>query len=167
MKKSKSLLKTILVLPLVVGLVFSWLVTFPSPVFSQTASLVATVSINPLKVKVTAPSSVKVGQWFTITVEASNRGPKTIQKTVAALTTPTEITVRGKIKKLGNLGPQETKTVSWQAKANSSGIFIILAEVTGDLAGEEISATDTTQISANSTSRFSLISLFHRLIFRS
>ena len=154
------------ILALVFGLFFLWFLG-QSQALAQTASLVATVRVNPLEVEMTAPSNVVVGEWFTISISVSNRGSETIRKTTATLETLTEIVVRGKNKKLGNVEPGEIKTVSWQAKANKAGNFIILAEVTGDLAGEQISAFDTTTISVNSTSRFSLISLFRRLIFRS
>lgn len=166
MKKSKGIIKTALVLPLVVGLFFSWFFSSQSQVFAQTASLVATVRVNPLEVEVNTPPKVVVREWFTIRVSVSNRGSETIQKTTATLNTPTEIVVRGKDKKLGDLGLGETKTVSWQAKANSSGNFVILAEVTGNLAGEIISASDTTMISADLSTN-SLVTRLRRLIFRS
>lgn len=117
--------------------------------FAQTATLTATVRPNPLKVQVSAPSSVFVGEWFDITLTVTNLGTEVVKKSTATLHTPAEIVVRGKSKKLANIGPGETKTVSWQAKANSSGNFVILAEVTGNLLGEEISASDTAMISAN------------------
>ena len=166
-KRSKKIIKAVLVLPLVLGLLFFCFSSGQGPVLAQTASLVATVRINPLEIEVTAPLNVVVGEWFTVSVSVFNRGSETIWKAIATLEAPTGIVVRGKNKKLGNLEPGEIKTVFWQAKANKAGNFIILAKVTGNLVGEQISASDTTTISASSTSRFSLISLFRRLIFRS
>lgn len=167
MKRNNLLKRSWLILPLVFGLLFFWFFSGQKQVLAQTATLVATVKVNPLEIEVTTLSNVTVGQWFTITVKVSNRGSETIRKTVASLNTPTEIVVRGKNKKLGDLEPGETKIVSWQAKANSSGNFVILAEVTGTLAGEQISTSDTAMISANFITSRSLVSLFRRFIFGS
>lgn len=129
--------------------------------FAQTATLTATVRPNPLIVEIIAPSNVTVGQWFDINVQVTNLGAETIRQTVANLNTPTEIAVRGKNKKLGNLEGGETKMVTWKAKANTSGDFIIQAEATGELVGEQISATDSIIISATSSlARFWLRTIF-------
>lgn len=128
--------------------------------FAQTATLTATVRLNPLKVKVIAPSSVAVGQWFEIKASISNLGSEMITKTVAVITASSGLAIKGKKKHIGNLGQGETIVV-WQAKANSSGNFVVQVEATGNLAGEEISASDSTVISAIS----SLARFWLRLIF--
>ncbi|MBI4084661.1 MAG: hypothetical protein HY431_02045, partial [Candidatus Levybacteria bacterium] len=55
---------------------------------------------------------------------------------------------KGKNKNIKTLSANETENVSWRAKANSTGEFVLTAEVKGELLGEEITASDTSLISA-------------------
>lgn len=128
---------------------------------AQSGLVVATVRPNPLEVSISAPSGVTVGQWFDVSADITNLGQDTITKTIATLNTPTEFQVKGQRKKIGNLASHETKTVTWQVKANASGNFVITAEATGNLAGETISASDSTLITATGT----LGVLLFRLLF--
>jgi len=128
---------------------------------AQGGVVTATVRPNPLKVSVSAQSSVTVGQWFDISADVTNLGDLTITSTVATISSSTELTVKGPKKKIGNLAGGQTKTVTWRAKANNSGTFIIQVEATGNLADEQISSSDSLNISAvASLSHFLL-----RLIF--
>lgn len=117
---------------------------------AQTATLTATVRPNPLELELMAPQNVVVGEWFDISASVSNKGGEVIRKTWITLNTPGEIVARGVKKNLGDLQPGETRTVNWRAKANSAGKFVVMAQVTGKLAGEPISASDTALISATS-----------------
>lgn len=116
--------------------------------FAQTASLTATVRINPLEVEIIAPSEVPVGEWFEIKAEVSNLGTERISRAFVTLNTSPEFNIRGSEKKnLGNLPSGKTKTVKWRVRVGSSGRYIATVEAKGNLAGEEISASDTTNIS--------------------
>lgn len=130
-------------------------------VYAQSGVVTATVRPNPLEVSVSAPPSVPVGQWFDISANVTNLGDLTITSTVATINASTELTVKGPKKKIGNLAGNQIKTVTWRAKANSSGNFVIQVEATGNLAGEQISSSDSVNI-------FAVGSLGHfllRLIF--
>jgi len=118
-------------------------------VHAQSGTVTATVRPNPLEVSVSAPSPVAVGQWFDISADVSNLGSERIRQTVATLNTPSELQVRGNNRKgLGNLGSGQTKIARWQARVNTSGNFVVQVEASGNLAGEQISASDTQPISA-------------------
>lgn len=147
---------------LVLPVALTCLLLAVNSVWAQTASLTATVRPNPLIVEIIAPSNVSVGQWFEIKADVSNLGTETISRTVATIYTPSEISVKGPKEKIGDLAGGGKKTVIWQAKANRPGSFIIQVEVTGELAGESISASDSPLISASSSA---LANLWRRLIF--
>lgn len=115
--------------------------------FAQTATLTATVRVNPLKIKVSASSGVPVGQWFDIKAEVSNHGRRTVNKMFVLINKPSGLKIKGKKQRIGNLAPGETKIVIWRARINSSGIFLVTAEVSGKLDKEEITVSDTTTIS--------------------
>lgn len=127
-------------------------------VHAQSGVVTATVRPNPLEVTVSAPSTVTVGQWFDISADIANLGDQTITGTTATIHSPQEVAIKGgQKKKVGDLSGGLTKTVTWRAKATSTGSFVIQVEATGSLAGEQISSSDTTIIS-------SVVSLGHRLL---
>lgn len=132
-----------------------------SPTIAQTGTVSATVRPNPLKVEITVPANIIVGQWFEVSAEVSNLGSETVRSTKATINTPSGVKVRGKRKGLGNLRPGETKIASWQVKVSDSGNFIIQVEATGKLLGEDISASGSTTISTAGSLGFFLF----RLIF--
>lgn len=156
MRKNKKVLKTIPALPLVVGLLFSWFFSSPSQTFSQTATLVATVRINPLKVKVEAPSSVSVGQRFKVKAIVSNLGETKIKQAKAEIFLPQGLALKGNPEqKLGAILPNKSKTASWQVIAEVTGGYVILVkasgveEKTGDLV--EAEGTVTVQVQASTS----------------
>ena len=128
-------------------------------VHAQSGVVTATVRPNPLKVSVSPPGTVVVGQWFDISADIINLGSQTITGTTATIHTPTEITVKGPKKKIGNLAGGQSKTVTWRAKANSSGNFVIQVEALCNLAGEQISSFDSVLISAVNSLAFFLLRL--------
>lgn len=132
-----------------------------SSVLAQSGTVTATVRPNPLKVTVSAPPTVQVGQWFDVTADISNLGSDTVAKATATIFTPTNMSVKGQKKKVGDVSGGQTKTVTWRAKANSPDTFVIQVEVTGDLLGEQISASGSAVIGATG----SLARQFLRLIF--
>ena len=135
-------------LPVLVSAVF---LMIAAPSFAQSASLTATVRVNPLEVKLAAPSKIPVRDWFEIEVLIFNKGSEAITKISAKMHTPSELAVKGKRKRIGTLGPGEITKVIWQAKANQAGDFVIQVDVEGFLDGEKISESDSTLISATSS----------------
>lgn len=131
------------------------------PVYAQSNVVVATVRPNPLKVSISAPGSVTVGQWFNISADITNLSDDPITQTIVMLHSPSEIKVKAPRKKIGTLAAHQTVTVNWQAKANASGGFTVTAEASGKLLDEPISSSDTTSITATG----SLGAFLFRLIF--
>ena len=127
-------------------------------VFAQTATLTATVRVNPLEVKISDSGIVPLKKWFEIPIIISNQGRQEITKTEVRIYSSPKLTVKNKQKKIGNFAPGE-KIIVWFAKANKQGDFIIQVEMTGEFAGEQISATDSTLISIPSFPKFSLLRL--------
>lgn len=145
MKKSKRIIKTTLVLSLVLGLLFP---SLSSLVFaSQTGIVVATVSINPLEVEVTAPSTVLVGESFKVTGVVKNLGLTRIRRSRAVLSLNPGLSLRGKEEKsLGIIGGESEKTAHWQLKAESPGTYILLVSASGveEESGDLVEASGTT-----------------------
>ena len=126
-------------------------------VYAQNSIVTATVRPNPLEVSVSAPGTVVVGQWFDINADIVNLGNQTITQTTATIHSSTAITIKSSKKKIGDLAGGQTKAVTWRAKVNSSGTFIIQVDASGNLAGEQISSSDSVIISAvNSLALFLL-----------
>lgn len=131
-------------------------------VHAQSSVVTATVRPNPLEVSVSAPGTVVVGKWFEVSADVSNLGSERIGQTVATLNTLSELQVRGNNRKgLGSLGSGQTKIARWQARANTSGNFVVQVEASGNLAGEQISSSNSVNISAIG----SLGAFLFRLIF--
>ena len=146
----------------ILSAIFSTLLFIPRLVSAQSATLTATVRVNPLEVEVIAPDTITVGEWFDISAEVSNLGTERVRRAYTILSTPPEISVRGSGRKnLGNLPSGGVKTVKWKVKVGSSGNYLTTVEAKGNLAGEEIVASDTIMISTIGP----LLARFFRLIF--
>ena len=119
-----------------------------APALAQSGSVTATVRPNPLEVKVSAPSSVGVNEWFDIKVTITNKGAA-VTKTFAKIHTSSDLKLktRGKKKRIGTLTTGKTK-ITWQAKANQGGNYVILVEVEGFLGTEKISADGSPVVEA-------------------
>ena len=132
-----------------------------APALAQSGSVTATVRPNPLEVKVSAPSSVGVNEWFDIKVTITNQGAA-VTKTFAKIHTSSDLKLktRGKKKRIGTLTTGKTK-ITWQAKANQGGNYVILVEVEGFLEDEKITASDTAEMGVTG----SILSFWIRLLF--
>lgn len=131
------------------------------PAHAQSGVVSITVRPNPLKVSVFAPSGVSVGQWFEIKADITNLGSTTITKAMVTINSPGEVVVKGQKKRIGNLAGDQTETVTWRAKANSAGNFVIQVEAAGNLAGEQISSSDSTVVSVAESFAFFLFRLIN------
>ncbi len=142
-------------------LVFVFFLSFANHSFAQEGTVSATVRPNPLEVIITASSTAIVGDWFEIKAEVSNQGDITIDKVSTTVNLPSGISIRGLKKRLGNIPPGDMKAVTWLVRAKNPGVYIIQVEAKGKLLGEEISASDSANISATGF----LGVFFFRLIF--
>lgn len=164
MKKNKKIIKTILVLPLVLGLFFSWFLAKQSQSLAQTASLVATVRINSLEVEVTAPSSVSLGERFKVEATVRNSGETKIKKTKVEIFPDSGLNLKGNSeRKMGVILAENSKTASWRLTAEETGSYFIQVEARGieEESGGLVEASDVSDSIIvkvkNSTSFWSLI----------
>jgi len=134
----------------------------PGGAMAQSSSVDVTVRPNPLVVNLDSPSAVVVRQWFDVTAEITNRGNIELTRATVNLLSPKGISVKGKKKNIKNLPAGETVIVTWSAKANSVGDFVVTAEAQGELLDEKIKASDTSMISALGSISQRLIRLFFR-----
>ncbi len=119
---------------------------------AQTAGVNATVKVNPLEVEIVSPNEVEFGQWFSLEVHVRNLGAEPVNNTTLEINGSQKISIRGRKRvNLGNLAANQKKLVTFQAKANTPGEYIIQVEVNGMLIGQEITASDTTVISSTGT----------------
>ena len=166
-KRSKKIIKTILVLPLVLGLFFSWFFSGQSQVLAQTASLTATVSINPLGLELSAPSSVSQGDSFKLKAKIGNLGQSKLQKVEATIFINSGLIVRGKEeKKAGTIKGESQKTATWQIKAQEAGHYLIIVDVSGKVAETGDLVTISHSFKVTVSPQTSLLSRLTRFLFR-
>lgn len=165
MKRSKKIIKTILVLPLVLGLLFSSISSF---VFaSQTGTVVATVRINPLEVEVTAPPFVRVGERFKVEVTVSNLGDTKIKKAKVEIFLDSGLSLKGKSEqKLGIILAEDSKTVFWWVTAEEIGTNVVLVKASGieEETQDLVEASDSTIVKVQAS--LSFLDIIRRFLAR-
>ena len=128
------------------GLFLSWVSTEQNQLWAQTASLVATVRINPLEVEVTAPSPVILGERLKVEVIVKNLGETKIKKTrVEIFLDPGLSLKRNPVRKMGVIPEKGSKTASWRVTAEEMGSHVILVEASGieEEGGDLVEASGT------------------------
>ncbi len=125
---------------------FSWVSAEQNQLWAQTASLVATVRINPLEVEVTAPSPVILGERLKVEVIVKNLGETKIKKTrVEIFLDPGLSLKRNPVRKMGVIPEKGSKTASWRVTAEEMGSHVILVEASGieEEGGDLVEASGT------------------------
>ena len=139
------------------------LVLVAGSALANSSLLTATVRPNPLSVTIDAPADVLINQQFNVSADILNRGADTIERSRVTLHAPRDVQVQRRQIRLGSLTAGETITVSWQPRARNIGDFVMLVEATGDLANENISATDSAIVSATDSFALTLLrQIFNR-----
>ena len=111
--------------------------------------ITATVTVNPLWVSVSAPSSVLVGESFQVEATIENRGEAKIEKAVATIILPDGLELVRPPKAERNLGaipPHKHKTATWQVQAASESGYIIMVSASGEYAGVIITEDSTAAV---------------------
>lgn len=135
---------------LVLFFVFALFLATKSLASAQTGIVTATVRASPLKVEIKASPTIPLGSWFDIPVDVSNLGSQTIEGVLVSINNPTGLSIKGKkSESIGNLAPGGIVTVTWQAKTNTVGDYIMIADATGVLAGETLYASDSALLSTS------------------
>lgn len=101
----------------------------------------AFVTINPLEVKVSAPSKVEIGKVFKIEARIINKGEKRIENVQGEIFLPEKLVLLGggPVKKAGIVAPGKEKKISWSVKAEKIDNYVISAQVSGILEGSSLS----------------------------
>ena len=142
---------------------FTALILVAGSALASSSLLTATVRPNPLSVTIDAPADVLINQQFNVSADILNRGADTIARSRVTLHAPRDVQIQRRQVRLGNLTAGETITVSWQPRARNIGDFVMLVEATGDLANENISATDSAIVSATDSFALTLLrQIFNR-----
>lgn len=104
----------------------------------------ARVTINPLKVEVSAPEQGEQGRFFKVTAVATNRGTERIENVEAEIFLPEALATRkDTVQKVGSVRGKRTKTVSWQVRGEAIGVYIISVKVSGFLGQDIVEAADS------------------------
>lgn len=142
----------------ILSILLTYLFAIGGIVYAQSASLIATVHVNPLEVEIILPGNVEIGEWFKITAIIINHGSEKIKHNRVSIYPPPEVSVRGSNEKgVGILRPGGTRTISWWIRVDSPSANFVLIEVVGTLLGEEVSASDTVSIPIITTTTLSLL----------
>ena len=149
--------------PWLIATFFAALVFVAGSALASSSVLTATVRPNPLSVTIDAPADVLINQQFNVSADILNRGADTIERSRVTLHAARDVQVQRRQVRIGSLTAGETITISWQPRIRNVGDFVLLAEATGDLANENISATDSAIVSATDSFALNLLrQIFNR-----
>jgi len=98
---------------------------------STSGTVIATVTINPLKVKVQArPHSPFVNKEFTVRATVENLSATTLNDTEATIFLPAGLTLLSEESQfLGSIDENRKKRTSWNVRADEAGFHIIIVAV--------------------------------------
>lgn len=113
--------------------------------------ITAWVTINPLEVKVSAPSEVEIDKVFKVEAEIINKGEDKIENAKGEIFFPLEpselvlvLLKKEPVQKIGVIPGKKEKTISWSVKGEEIGNYFILVKVSGELQGKELSKESNT-----------------------
>ncbi len=107
-------------------------------------SVTATVKVNPLEVSLTiVPSTVSVGDQFTVQARVDNLGSSRIRRVTATLQVPGVLVDvrRPETKRLRPLEPFGDRFVEWQLTATGPGGFVLMVTASGVDSSDRIALT--------------------------
>lgn len=106
------------------------------------------VTINPLRVSISAPAEVELGRNFKAEILVKNRGKDKISNVRVELFTSNGLVLISKnsFKEIGAIQGNKTKKFSWQVKGTEIGNFSILVSASAEAGENVISAEGNTAI---------------------
>lgn len=107
--------------------------------------ITATVTVNPLLVSVSAPSTVLLDRPFTVKAIIENRGESRIEQAVATINLPDglELAKPKAEQTLGVIPPHIRKTAVWPVRATKGSEYVISVSVSGQYEGIAITEDST------------------------
>ncbi|MCH7756843.1 hypothetical protein IIC45_02035 [Patescibacteria group bacterium] len=125
---------------------FTALVFFSGTIQTSHASFLdiirAFVTINPLKVEVSAPAEVELNKVFKVDAKVINKGEVKIENLIGEIFLPPGLSLSGKseIKTIRVVPAGREKKISWQVKGESIGNYVIAVFISGTVSGDAVSA---------------------------
>lgn len=109
-------------------------------------TIVAFVTINPLRVRISTPSEVEVGRNFKAEVIVENRGEARISNVEVEIFISEGLVLVSKdvFKVVGQVSGNREKKTLWQVKGIETGNFGISVQATGRVRGNAVSAEGNT-----------------------
>ena len=111
-------------------------------------TIVAFVTINPLRVSISTPREVEVGRNFKAEVIVKNRGKARISNVKVEIFISEGLVLVNKnvIKEIGQVSGNKEKKISWQVKGIETGNFSISVQASGIVKGDAVSAEGNTAV---------------------
>lgn len=123
--------------------------------------ITATVTVNPLSVSVSAPSSVAVGQPFDVEATVENHGGAKIERAVASIDLPAglQLITHKAERTLGVIPSHKRKTITWRVSAVKEGEYIVSVSASGLYAGVTVSedGTDAVTVTEEASPRWNRV----------
>jgi len=109
-------------------------------------TIVAFVTINPLRVHISTPSEAELGRNFKAEVIVENRGKARISNVEVEIFISNGLVLVSKnvSKEIGNVSGNRQKKIFWQVKGIETGNFGISVRATGAVRGDAVSAEGNT-----------------------
>jgi hypothetical protein len=118
----------------------------PEPTMASTSDVVVTaqVFLNPLEVRASAPSKVKMNTIFTVKAVIRNSGELSLENAEVVIHLPKDVELVGPSKKikLGTIKAQKNATATWQVRAKKKGNYAILTSASGRYKGTIVTGED-------------------------
>lgn len=105
----------------------------------------AFVTINPLDVKVSAPSEVEVGEIFRVEARVINKGEIKIEDIRAEIFLPSELPLRGRdaVQMINVIQREKERKITWTVRGESVGNYVITVSASGELNGDLVNAQES------------------------
>lgn len=117
--------------------------------------ITALVTINPLKVSVSAPAQVKINRSFIVKAIVENKGRERVEGVKAQIFLPQglELIKGEEEQKIGTLSPKSKRVILWFVKGKKAGYYIISVEAQGELRGNVLTAEDSAVVKVREEKR--------------
>ena len=111
-------------------------------------SIIALVTINPLRVRISTPAEVVVGRNFKAEVTVENRGKARINNAIVEVFISKGLVLvrKNSSREIGIISGNKEKKVFWQVKGIETGNFGISVRASGVVKGDAVSAEGNTAV---------------------
>lgn len=105
----------------------------------------AFVTINPLTVKVSAPSEVEIGNVFKVEAKVINKGKIKIEDIKVEIFLPTGLSLQGRnaVQMINVIQGKKERKIIWPMRGEDTGNYVITVSTSGELNGDSVSAQDS------------------------